>query len=80
MNHRTDITDIDGTPRAIAELDADELRALRLLADAGLISPLAGQRAARDTDSQGVLIEQDFTRGAGRVPANMTKNPYRKAS
>jgi hypothetical protein len=40
MNSRTDITDPTGKPRKIAELTRDELRALRVLADAGMIAPL----------------------------------------
>lgn len=77
MTNHARITDTDGTPRTIAELDPDELRALRALADAGLIPPLGDPATSRD--AQGVLIEQDFTRRPARV-VSMAKSPYRRAS
>ena len=41
MTIRTDIMDLTGTPRALADLTGEEMRALRALAGAGMIAPLA---------------------------------------
>jgi hypothetical protein len=41
MTIRTDITDLTGTPREIADLTGEEMLAMRALADAGMIAPLA---------------------------------------
>jgi hypothetical protein len=41
MTIRTDVTDLTGTPRELADLTGEEMRALRALADAGMIAPLA---------------------------------------
>ena len=59
MDDRKDIMDADGAPRAIADLSREELRALRALAQAGMIPPL--------DEAKGVLIEQDFTRRPART-------------
>jgi hypothetical protein len=87
MSKRTDITDLAGTPRAIAELNREELRALRALADAGMIPPLdtpllndgsaAPQSAAAPHAAvQGLLLEEEprpRARFRGRGPAAIVR-------
>jgi hypothetical protein len=40
MTTRTDIMDQTGAPRELTDLTGEEVRALRALADAGMIAPL----------------------------------------
>jgi hypothetical protein len=48
MTTRTDIMDLTGTPLEIADLTGEEMRALGVLAEAGLIAPVGAvpQRTA----------------------------------
>lgn len=61
------ITDEAGRPLAVTDLNGAELRALRVLAGAGMIPPLDELTAA---SAQGVLIERDFTDRPRKAPAS----------
>jgi hypothetical protein len=45
MTIRTDIMDLTGAPRDLADLTGEETRALRVLAEAGMIAPLGAAGA-----------------------------------
>jgi hypothetical protein len=71
MDTRTDIMDASGAPRPIADLTGEELRALRALADAGMIGPLdetAARPAPRASQPQATLMAA-LKRGDYREPS-----------
>lgn len=73
MTIRTDITDLTGTPRALADLTGEEMRALRALAGAGMIAPLAAA-APTGTAEQGATEQSAAKQSAVPARTARTKN------